>query len=260
MIIICYINFKYLEPRMAQRQALNPMNHGVLAKLQLLGTWLSVKTHDGREGKIFISPDGFSTYITDLTPIVVGGAAPAPASAPAPAPVSVAPTVTVYPNAEYVRLQIRTPTHNTPPEARFGLPTQPTTAPTDPAQAQAQSTQIGGVHGSATSGRLGMPMPPTTVQPPAATPVAAKQQSAQPTTSKGRRINFRVKFESENFKVYDGETLMEQSRFTALDQKPKQQIKFICVDKPSKMTFYVDPATNQYFMDYDGDWYSISNP
>ena len=252
MIIICYINFKYLEPRMAQRQALNPMNHGVLAKLQLLGTWLSVKTHDGREGKIFISPDGFSTYITDLTPIVVGGAAPAPASAPAP--VSVAPTVTVYPNAEYVRLQIRTPTHNTPQEARFGLPTK-ASAPTSPPV----STSATATSGTTTSGRLGMPMSSAKVSPPEATP-PLKQPSAQPTTSKGRRINFRVKFESENFKVYDGETLMEQSRFTALDQKPKQQIKFICVDKLSKMTFYVDPATNQYFMDYSGEWFSISNP
>jgi hypothetical protein len=247
---------------MAQRQTLNPMNHGVLAKLQLLGTWLSVKTHDDREGKIFISTDGFSTYITDLTPIVVGGAAPAPApaSAPAPAPVSVAPLrVHVYPNAEYVRPQIRAPTLNTQQEARFGLPSRPPTAPTGSAQAQGPSTQVGGVHGSATTGRLGMPMPTMTVQPPAATPVAAKQQSVQSTTSKGRRIIFRVRFENGNFNVYDGEIQMEQSRFTKLDQKPQQQIKFLCVDKPSKMTFYVDPATNQYFMDFSGDWYSISN-
>jgi hypothetical protein len=243
---------------MARVEPQYPLIPPVYQNLRILGQRLRVQTEDGREGVITITPEG-DAYLSVLTKIVGGAVAtPAPIHAPTPAP---NPTPTrapsrvpkPAPNVLYVPPPVQS---SSATAQRFALPTQaPTQAPPQPPpQAPPQPPPQPQTHASAPDGRFGLPMPM-----PTATTHVPNPPPNRPATGNAHRIKFKVKQEDGKYNVYDGETQMEQSRFTALERAPQQQLKFICIDKLSKMTFYVDQTTNKYFMDYDGEWYSISN-
>ena len=91
--------------------------------------------------------------------------------------------------------------------------------------------------------------------------------SKKPTSAEERhsqRIRFDIRKSGENsWDVYNGDVMIEQSKFKILNPHPdEQKFRFLCGKKEAQMAIYVNPA-GEYFLKHgdkgNTDWYKYKN-